>query len=102
VDWCGIPASAADVGVRENLSLMLLRGWSVNVLAVEVGISFVKGMKSAFVIIFAVSVSGAFVSSVLTGVGVEISPAGNATGVAVGNTLGLRVVTLLLKDVTSE
>jgi len=106
LDWCGVLASAVDVvesnSDRENLSRMLLRGWSVNVLPVDVGISFVEGMKLAIVIISALSDSSIFVSSVPTGVGLEISPVGNPIGVAVGNTSGLRVITLLLIDATSD
>ena len=56
-----------------------------------------EGIKSAFVIIFALSDSGAFVSSVLTGVRVEISPAGNPIGVIVGNMSGGDLIIMLLR-----
>ena len=55
-----------------------------------------EGIKSAFVIIYALSDSGTFVSSVLTGVRVEISPAGKPIGVIVGNMSGGNLIIMPL------
>ena len=99
LDWCGIPASAADVGVRENLSLMLLRGWSVNVLAVLAvgnmsGFRVVtllledatseRGGVAGFLTVNALSDPGTLVSLVLMAVKVDVSSALNPVRLKAG------------------